>query len=253
MRGAGIKVKSLTHVILWRMIGSTPPVHIAMAAIDCIGSDGLEPALYKERRNTLADKAIVVATDKHHLFREGIRADAEAHITSSSFYLEGMRTRLVNRNEIDFFVGLPWWGPGDTMTGTLIPGTTQMETLTSHNVNTIDSTQANQDDSKTAQYALGGHVDVSPNWRVSGEAALTNSTYDWRNPILDSITNVPNAYIKTNHDGTMHAETTSTFVCTTSSPGLPTVANRPAKMKNAIIRLTVGPPAITNQPQGQVT
>ena len=45
--------------------------------------------------------------------------------------------------------------------------------------------------------------------------------------------------------GTMHAETTSTWVCTTSSPGLPTVANSPAKMKNAIIRFTVGPPAIT--------
>jgi TonB-dependent receptor len=128
--------------------------------------------------------------------------------STSSFYLEGMRTRLVNRNELDFFVGLPWWGPGNTMSATLIPGTTQMATLTSHNVNTIDSTQANLDDSKTAQYALGGHVDVSPEWRVSGEAALTNSTYDWRNPILDSITNVPNAYIKTNLDGTMHAEYT---------------------------------------------
>src|SRR5882757_2617029 len=89
MRGAGVKVKGLTHVILWRMIGSTPPVHIAMAAIDRIGSNGLEPALYKERRNALADKAIVVATDKHHLFREGIGADAEAHITSGSFHLAG--------------------------------------------------------------------------------------------------------------------------------------------------------------------
>src|SRR5882757_3493371 len=81
MRGAGVKVKGLTHVILWRMIGSTSPVHIAMAAVDRIGSDGLEPALYKERRNALADKA--------HLFREGIGADAEAHITSGSFHLAG--------------------------------------------------------------------------------------------------------------------------------------------------------------------
>jgi iron complex outermembrane receptor protein len=127
---------------------------------------------------------------------------------SSSFYLEGMHTRLINRNELDYFVGLPWWGPGDTMSATLIPGTTQMATLTSHNVNTIDSTQANLDDSKTGQYALGGHVDVNANWRVSGEVARTNSTYDWRNPILDTITNVPNAYVNTNLNGTMHTEYT---------------------------------------------
>ncbi len=89
MRGAGVKVKGLAHVILWRMIGSTPPVHIAMAAIHRIGSDGLEPALYKERRNALADKAIVVATDKHDLLREGIGTDAETHITGGGFHLAG--------------------------------------------------------------------------------------------------------------------------------------------------------------------
>lgn len=128
--------------------------------------------------------------------------------SASSFYLEGMHTRLLNNNELDYFVGLPWWGPGNTMSATLIPGTTQMATLTSHNVNTIDSTQANADDSKTGQYAIGGHVDVSPTWRVSGEAALTQSIYDWRNPILDTITNVPNAFVNTNLGGTMHTEYT---------------------------------------------
>jgi iron complex outermembrane receptor protein len=126
----------------------------------------------------------------------------------SGFYLEGMRTRLINNSALDYFVGLPWWGPGDTMSATLFPGTTQMKTLTSHNVNTIDSTQANWADSKTAQYALGGHVDVSPTWRVSGEAAVTQSTYNWRNPILDTITNVPNAFVDTNRGGTMHLEYT---------------------------------------------
>ncbi len=131
---------------------------------------------------------------------------------ASSFYLEGMHTRLVNTNELDYFVGLPWWdNPGNShanWSGTLIPGSNQMATLTTHNVNTIDSTQANLDDSKTGQVALGGHVDVNPNWRLSGEVSHTNSTYDWRNPILDTITNVPNAYVNTSLNGTMHTEYT---------------------------------------------
>jgi TonB-dependent receptor len=127
---------------------------------------------------------------------------------ASEVYLEGMHTRLINDWELDYFVGLPWWGPGNLMSATLIPGTHQMQTLTSHDVNTIDSTQANAADSKTGQYALGGRVDVSPTVRLSGEAAITRSTYDWRNPILDSITNVPNAFVNTNLDGTMHAEYT---------------------------------------------
>ena len=45
--------------------------------------------------------------------------------------------------------------------------------------------------------------------------------------------------------GTMHGDTTSTWVSTCSSLGLPNVAKRPAKMKKAIRMLTVGPPAIT--------
>ncbi len=45
--------------------------------------------------------------------------------------------------------------------------------------------------------------------------------------------------------GTTHASTLLTVGWTISSEGLPYVANRPAKMKKAIRRLTVGPPAIT--------
>ena len=130
---------------------------------------------------------------------------------ASSFYLEGLRTRLINTWETDFFVGLPWWnsvsvpnGGLNGWTGTLVPGTRTMATLTTFRVNTIDSTQANTADSKTAQYALGGHYDVAPEWRVSGEVAMTNSTYLWRNPILDTITSVPEAQITVNQGGSMH-------------------------------------------------
>lgn len=126
----------------------------------------------------------------------------------TEIYVEGLHTRLLDNYELDYFVGLPWWGPGDTMTATKIPGTNQLQTLTSHNVNTIDSTQANAIDSKTGQYAIGGHYDASPTVRLSTEFATTDSNFHWRNPILDSITNVPNAFVNTNLNGSLHVEYT---------------------------------------------
>ena len=127
---------------------------------------------------------------------------------SSEYYFEGFVTRDQNDYELDFFVGLPWWGPGNTMSATKIPGTNQLQTLTSHNVNTITSTQANSIDSITQQYAVGGKWRLNDQWRLSTEIAATHSTFDWRNPILDIITTVPNAFVNTNLDGTLHVEYT---------------------------------------------
>jgi len=119
-------------------------------------------------------------------------------------YAEGLSTHYMNNFETDFFVGLPWWGPGNLMTGTKIPGSNQLQTLDSHNVNTIMSTQANHADNLTQQHAIGGKWRVSPNLRLTSEIARTLSTYDWQNPILDTITNVPNASINTNVGGSAH-------------------------------------------------
>ncbi|TFW22788.1 TonB-dependent receptor [Duganella callida] len=119
-------------------------------------------------------------------------------------YAEGLGTHYLNNFETDFFVGLPWWGPGELMSGTKIPGSNQLQTLTSHNVNTIMSTQANRASNVTQQHAIGGRWNAAPGLRLSTELARTLSDYDWQNPILDTITNVPNATVNTNVGGTAH-------------------------------------------------
>jgi TonB-dependent receptor len=116
-------------------------------------------------------------------------------------YAEGIATHYDARFETDFFVGLPWWADGAGIKATKISGTDQLDTLTSKNANTILSTQANAADNKTSQYAIGGKWNVNANLRASAEIAQTNSRYDWRNPILDTLMVVPNVYVKTNVNG----------------------------------------------------
>jgi TonB-dependent receptor len=119
-------------------------------------------------------------------------------------YAEGLTSHYLNNFETDFFVGLPWWGPGDQMSATKIPGTDQLQTLNSHNVNTIMSTQANRASTVTQQHAIGGRWNAAPGLRLSSEIARTLSDYDWQNPILDTITNVPNATVNTNVGGSSY-------------------------------------------------
>ena len=121
-------------------------------------------------------------------------------------YAEGMATRFLLDAESDYFVGLPWWGT--PVSATKIAGTNQLQTLTSKNVNTIMSTQANKNETKTHQFAVGGLWDINPEWRFTSEVASTKSSYTWRNPILDAITVVPNASINTNRNGTLHVDYT---------------------------------------------
>jgi iron complex outermembrane recepter protein len=113
-------------------------------------------------------------------------------------YAEGINTHYENTDETDFFVGLPWWADGAGISGTKIPGTNQLDTLTSHNANTILSTQARHADNKTSQYAIGGRWTATPSLRVTTELAHTKSKFDWQNPILDTLINVPNVFVKTN-------------------------------------------------------
>jgi iron complex outermembrane recepter protein len=119
-------------------------------------------------------------------------------------YAEGLNTHYHNNDETDFFVGLPWWAPGDQISGTKIPGTDQLDTLTSHQANTILSTQARQSDNKTSQYAIGAKWRIADGLRASTEFARTKSTYDWQNPILDTLVTVPDVYVKTNVDGSAY-------------------------------------------------
>jgi TonB-dependent receptor len=117
------------------------------------------------------------------------------------FYAEGLNTHYHSNNETDFFVGLPWWAPGNLISGTKIPGTDQLDTITSHQANTILSTQANQQDNKTSQYAVGAQWRVAPGLRATTEFAHTGSTFDWQNPILDTMTTAPDVTVKTNVGG----------------------------------------------------
>ena len=119
-------------------------------------------------------------------------------------YAEGLTSHYLNNFETDFFVGLPWWGPGDQMSATKIPGTNQLQTLTSHNVNTIMSTQANRGNNVTQQHAIGGRWNAAPGLRLSSEIARTLSYYDWQNPILDTLTTVPTANVNTNVGGSSY-------------------------------------------------
>lgn len=116
-------------------------------------------------------------------------------------YAEGLGTHFLNNFETDYLVALPWWGPGDTMSGTKIPGSDQLQTLNSKNVNTIMSTQANRQDNVTQQHAVGARWNAAPGLRLSTEIARTLSRFDWQNPILDTLTVVPNASVNTNLNG----------------------------------------------------
>ncbi|MGV7206952.1 TonB-dependent receptor [Oxalobacteraceae bacterium A2-2] len=119
-------------------------------------------------------------------------------------YAEGLASHYLNNFETDFFVALPWWGDGALMSATKIPGTDQLQQLTSHNVNTISSTQANRASNVTQQHAIGGKWNAAPGLRLSSEIARTLSTYDWQNPILDTLANVPNATVNTSIGGSAY-------------------------------------------------
>lgn len=119
---------------------------------------------------------------------------------ATKIYAEGFQTDYRNDFELDFFVGLPFLGNGN-ISATVFPGTSQMKTLTDHNVFTIMSTQANRQHSVTNQFAIGGSHDVN-DLHFSTDIATTSSTFDWRNPILDSGTIVPDVFADTSHNGT---------------------------------------------------
>ncbi len=117
-------------------------------------------------------------------------------------YAEGMSTHFLNRSATDFFVGLPYLGA--LVSTTNFPGTNIMNTLSTTNTFTIDSTQALGQSTVTQQGAIGGSWKVAPGWVATTEIARTISNYNWNNPILDTRTVVPNVNVNTsvNQSGT---------------------------------------------------
>lgn len=115
------------------------------------------------------------------------------------FYAEGLASHFHGNDQTNLLVGFPFWAGSSS--ATMIPGTKEVDTVTSQNANTILSTQARYSDNKTSQVALGAKWRVTPGLRLTSELAHTDSKYVWRNPILDVITKVPNAFGKTNVDG----------------------------------------------------
>ena len=89
MGGCGVEIEGLAHIILWGVVGGAAPGHIGAAAVGGVAGDSLEAALDKERRDALTDKAVMVATNEHHLFGEGIGGDTEAEVAGGSLHLGG--------------------------------------------------------------------------------------------------------------------------------------------------------------------
>lgn len=116
-------------------------------------------------------------------------------------YAEGLASHYQNRDESDFFVGIPWWAPSAGISATKIPGTDELDTVNSKDANAILSTQARHADNKTSQYAVGARWKVTPDLRVTSELARTDSKYVWQNPILDDLVTTPDVYSKTNVNG----------------------------------------------------
>ncbi|KQV45249.1 TonB-dependent receptor [Duganella sp. Root336D2] len=151
-----------------------------LTAPDLVGMQGI----YGERKRTAENFALQWRPNK-----------------DTEIYAEGFYSRYRNQDETDFFVGLPWWADGSGIGGTKIPGTDQLDELTSHNANTILSTQVRASRNTTWQSAIGAKWHAAPGLRLSTELARTKSKYDWRNPILDTMVTVPDVFLKTNVNG----------------------------------------------------
>lgn len=123
-------------------------------------------------------------------------------------YAEGIYSTLKRTTETDFFVGLPWATSADQINVTKIPGTNQTETINSTNTFTILSTQALRTKTTTSQHAVGAKWRAAQGLRLSSELAVTDSKYDWANPILDTSTTAAAAYIKTNAGKSPYAQYT---------------------------------------------
>jgi iron complex outermembrane recepter protein len=175
-----------------------PPGSPAALAVNCGQFNTAHPAPVADFQGPFVMGYIPIPGDRRRTsanFALEWRPDA-----ATKLYAEGFQSDYKNNFELDFFVALPFLGNGN-IAGTVIPGTNQMQTLTNHNVFTIDSTQANRAHSLTRQFAIGGSHDIG-NLHLSTDLSNTQSTYDWVNPIMDAGTTVPDVAVNTSAGGT---------------------------------------------------
>ena len=100
--------------------------------------------------------------------------------------------------------------------------------------------------SRRLQPVLQAGNEVEAHWRARLDEQL--GTFQVEATRLRAAGLIGSVFVQTRPSsfaGTTQCSTALTVGLITWSDGLPYVANRPAKMKNAISRLTVGPPAIT--------
>ncbi|MPQ57750.1 TonB-dependent receptor [Duganella sp. FT27W] len=190
--GALFGVSSVKDRFTEERVFQTFPINKSFAAPNLTGPDlvGLQN-IYGQRKREAANYALQWKPSQ----------DLE-------IYAEGLYATHKKTDQTDFFVGLPWATTADQIKVTKIPGTDQTETINSTNSFTILSTQARQSKTTTSQHAVGARWRAAPGLRLSTELAVTDSKYDWVNPILDTSTSADAAYIKTNAGKSPYAQYT---------------------------------------------
>jgi iron complex outermembrane receptor protein len=99
-------------------------------------------------------------------------------------YAEGWSTRIDHDREHQFFVGSMGWNASSQYT--LIPGTKQIDTVTSTGAPwVLSSNQAPREDSESHQGAIGLRWNVTPDLRVTTEFARTTSHWQQEFPIME--------------------------------------------------------------------
>ncbi|MFP5391514.1 MAG: TonB-dependent receptor [Gammaproteobacteria bacterium] len=130
--------------------------------------------------------------DLGHVLYQGERERTSANLAfqwrpnrAIEVFAEGWATKIDHTAQRQFFVANQGWGPNSKYT--LIPGTNQVETMTStgNSPFTLSSTQAPIDNTDTQQGAIGARWKVNDDWTVTTEFARTNSKTTQDFPILD--------------------------------------------------------------------
>jgi iron complex outermembrane receptor protein len=116
-------------------------------------------------------------------------------------FAEGWSTRIDHDAQRQFFVANLGWGSGSQYT--LMPGTNQVQAVTSTNAFpfTLSSTQAPNDDSETHQGAIGARWKLNDDWTLSTELARTNSKWKQDFPIMDMLASPPTVSGETYRNG----------------------------------------------------
>jgi outer membrane receptor protein involved in Fe transport len=115
-------------------------------------------------------------------------------------YAEGLTSHYLNNFETDFFVGLPWWGPGDQMSATKISGPVADADLAQRQHHHVDPGQPRQQRHPAACHRRPLERRA---WPAPEQRSRPLSNLDWQNPILDTLTNVPTANVNTSVGGTV--------------------------------------------------